>query len=172
MTNSFVSAAHPLKFLKSRLLAFTLIEVLVVLFIIAIAARAVLPTLPALENTYRPEVQWMNALKAAQIEARTQEVWIELIPGSPQPKWMRWEWVTKAQRWNNTEWSPPKAFSENALTFQVHSPFPQSHIWIAPQRVLPFAQAVCLPNSGQCTILSPVGDVILGEPDDVKLSTG
>ncbi|MES2207099.1 MAG: prepilin-type N-terminal cleavage/methylation domain-containing protein [Pseudomonadota bacterium] len=154
-----------------RFLAFTLIEVLVVLFIIAIATRAVLPTLPTWENTYRPEVQWMNALKAAQVEARTQEVWIELIP-SPQLKWVRWQWEAKAQRWNNTDWSPPKALSEKALAFQVQSPFPQSHIWIAPQRVLPFAQAVCLPNIGQCTVLSPIGDIILGEPADIQLSTG
>jgi len=146
--------------------AFTLIEMLVVLCIIAVAARWVIPTLPSVgADADQPENQWMGVLRSAQMDAWKSESWIEVIPG-PSLQWTRWRWNSTSNSWGRSVWSPPKPLSENALTVQFKTPFPQNHIWVAPQRTIPFVQAVCL--SERCVMLAPEGRVLLGGVTDVS----
>src|SRR5262249_51101864 len=110
--------------------------------------------------------QWMQALSAAQQDARATGTWIELIPGASL-QWIRWRWNDRTNEWNHTNWNPPQVFSEDAAKVQLKTPFSGRHLWVAPmQGAIPFVQGVCW--SAQCVMLAPDGGRMKGEISDIS----
>jgi prepilin-type N-terminal cleavage/methylation domain-containing protein len=145
---------------------FTLVELLVVLVIMALTMRFVLPGLFfSTASSTLPEVQWMEVLGSAQEDLKKSGAWLELLPVKP-IQGRVWRWNSATSTWQQSAWQLPKTLTEEALAFQLKTPFPQQHFWMAPVvGVIPFVQALCL--SGHCVALTPSGEVMPASDSDI-----
>lgn len=145
---------------------FTLIEMLVAIVIIGIAMRVILPSLVSRSAEISPEQEWVAALDAAEHEARKSNVWIEVSFDSD-VVWKRWSWQSNLHEWAVSTWMPPATLSSAALKVRSHTPLPSGHLWLPPQRVIPFFQGVCL-SEQSCVFRMPMGQFYVGAMSDIQ----